>query len=475
MAVTNPFTMQLHHIGARGGSSAIPATSLFEQHTHWTWYDADQSCIDQISQRVDSQDNVSVLPFCVGGHNGTVDFHHNYDPNTNSIYKLNEKYRSWYLDTAGPDAEKLDYILGEVCQTMRSEQMTVHTLQSLYDAQKINAPEYLSMDVQGAEYDVLTGAESLVNEHVLCAQLEVEFRELYKDQKLFHHIDEYLQKRDFELVKLGSITEASSKNFPVHCRGDGLITAADAVYIKSIQSIVQKGRPDAWIKLYKLAMFALCHHLLEYALESITQAMALEPEDSDTANISYIGFLKELQRASLGGTQLQTFNEFYTYQESTNRYDTNVKQKTSYALYYRYMDRIVDFVASKHSGKRVCFVPNGKITREYVSQIGDTEIPVEVFDNHDTSGQCQPTSALAKDDVVIITSLTYQDVIKQQLMNEFGLAEHNLFGLNDLRTPGAALKAMIAASTTEIEQCLESAGLHELSEKVRKKRGLLEV
>lgn len=58
--------------------------------------------------------------------------------------------------------------------------------------------DYMKLDVQGSELDVLEGGEKLL-ESVVAMQIEVAFAEIYRGQPLFADIDPYLRKRGFWL------------------------------------------------------------------------------------------------------------------------------------------------------------------------------------------------------------------------------------------------------------------------------------
>jgi FkbM family methyltransferase len=66
----------------------------------------------------------------------------------------------------------------------------------LDDVPEVEAIDYLKMDVQGAELDVLRGAERLLGS-TLVIQAEVEFSPMYKDQPLFADVDAHLRARGF--------------------------------------------------------------------------------------------------------------------------------------------------------------------------------------------------------------------------------------------------------------------------------------
>jgi protein O-GlcNAc transferase len=70
----------------------------------------------------------------------------------------------------------------------------------LDDTPNLEKMDFLKMDVQGAELDVLKHAPRLLKT-CLVAQLEVEFVELYKTQPLFADVDLYMRNHGFQFHK----------------------------------------------------------------------------------------------------------------------------------------------------------------------------------------------------------------------------------------------------------------------------------
>ena len=75
----------------------------------------------------------------------------------------------------------------------------------LDDVKEIDKCQYLKIDVQGAELDVLHGAEHLL-EGVLFAEIEVEFLPVYTGQPLFAEIDQFMRLHGFYLHRLVDIS-----------------------------------------------------------------------------------------------------------------------------------------------------------------------------------------------------------------------------------------------------------------------------
>ncbi|MDZ4263746.1 MAG: FkbM family methyltransferase [Pseudomonadota bacterium] len=116
-------------------------------------------------------------------------------------------------------------------------------------------PEFLSMDIQGAEYEVLKAAPRAL-EHLLAIITEVEFRQIYQGQKLFADIDTLLRAAKFQFMSL---------YVPQYWRlhpGDTqrVLTVGEALFLRK-----PEGLDEA--VLSKLAAIARC-----FGFEGYTQA-----------------------------------------------------------------------------------------------------------------------------------------------------------------------------------------------------------
>lgn len=112
------------------------------------------------------------------------------------------------------------------------------TLDELLNNQEISQVDFLQVDVQGADLDVLTGAKSLIRGGVLGVEVEVEFSPLYQDQPLFSDIDVFLRDYDFSLFDLNMQDpwcRQSRHNSPIFSnKRAGQLLWADALYLRDI-------------------------------------------------------------------------------------------------------------------------------------------------------------------------------------------------------------------------------------------------
>jgi FkbM family methyltransferase len=111
--------------------------------------------------------------------------------------------------------------------------------------------DLLKLDIQGAELDVLRGADALL-ENTLAIATEVGFVALYKGQPLFADVDAFLRERGFVLHKLLSLGGRGARPFVMNKDPNQAVQHmwADALYVRDFFALPEFGL-DA---LYKLAV-----------------------------------------------------------------------------------------------------------------------------------------------------------------------------------------------------------------------------
>lgn len=148
-----------------------------------------------------------------------------------------------------------------------------HKLDELREIEDI---DYLKLDVQGAELDVILGAPRLL-QHVLLVHTEVEFIPMYIDQPLFGDVDVALRKSGLWLHKLdgvhGRVLEPLAPDNNPFAPLSQVLWADSAVYVRSFMSFDQL-TPE---KLLKLAII-----LHEVYQSWDLAALALEHYDAKT-------------------------------------------------------------------------------------------------------------------------------------------------------------------------------------------------
>ena len=77
----------------------------------------------------------------------------------------------------------------------KKEVIDATTLDNLYHQSIIRELDFLKIDVQGSELDILHGGRDIINDNILGIQIEAEFKQLYKSQPLFAEIDSDIREK----------------------------------------------------------------------------------------------------------------------------------------------------------------------------------------------------------------------------------------------------------------------------------------
>lgn len=271
-----------HHIGGRNGTFPLPLKKgPLLNDFHLVLYDADENCFEQMQQAQQKEDwgQISVYPYCIGGVSGEGKFHLNFHPTTNSLYPFNEDYKDYNFVS---NALYGEYLFGDACKLMRSVPIELMSLEDALSTSNIPAVDFLSLDVQGAEYDILAASKTLLESQCVGVQLEVEFVKLYKDQKTFSDINQLMDTMGFELLELDSFGRCSPVSLPIGFRGLEQPLYAEAVYVRKIEHALKACDIDF---LYKAAFFCLIYKKMGHFLRYLNKINALAPIRSveDTA------------------------------------------------------------------------------------------------------------------------------------------------------------------------------------------------
>lgn len=228
----NDFTLiEILDIGAKGSipRELYPILNLM----NITGFEPNKNEFNKLNE----SNHINYLPYAIGKNNSQEKLYICNHPSASSLFKLNEEIVSRFWDY-----ENLK-LIGE-------EKIDCVSLDHLLENKKINQPNFLKIDVEGAEYDVLEGASKMIsNESCLGIKIECRFDKWYlnpKDEpnKIFSEIDIYLRKFGFKLYDLKAfkhsrktlnnafILSNNGKKIPGGPTKYGQINVCDAIYFK---------------------------------------------------------------------------------------------------------------------------------------------------------------------------------------------------------------------------------------------------
>jgi FkbM family methyltransferase len=172
--------------GARAGSAPSwlrPATTA-----QYAGIDADAAECERLNVR--GRNRHQYIPAVLGRAAETRTLYVTRNPACSSLLRPNSRLLA-------PFAE-----LREFFDIEREVSVTTTTLDTCLASHGILSTDFIELDTQGSELDVLIGAERVLRESVLGLQVEVEFAEMYEQQPLFGDIDHFLRRHGFQLFDL---------------------------------------------------------------------------------------------------------------------------------------------------------------------------------------------------------------------------------------------------------------------------------
>jgi len=249
-------------VGCRGGIP--PLWKNLQKYLRVVGFEPDEEGYKALM--TDKPDNFLYLNAALSNKKSLIEFYVNSDLQTSSVFPIDETYFKRFsaisniknVDTVKIQADTLDNQLAQA------------------DMKDI---DFIKLDTQGSELQILEGAIDTVSGSVLGIEAEVEFLPLYKGQPLFCDVDRFLRGKGFELFDLNSISWHRQNKllndldlkYDIE-RSKSQLVYADALYFKSEAEIHRlfSGINDAeWKKSKALRFISICvlYDFLDYAIE----------------------------------------------------------------------------------------------------------------------------------------------------------------------------------------------------------------
>ncbi len=152
-------------------------------------------------------------------------------------------------------------------------------MDTLFDGLGI-VPDFLKIDTEGTEQDVLEGAEGLIEKGVIGVRLSCNFQACFVGQRLFSEHQDYLLARDFVLLNL----DYKGFGFPrlgLFRKPDpmenedfryGILVHADGVWVRKPTALAKLYKGDAYAyAILKLAYFCFLNNAPDYAVDLLRE------------------------------------------------------------------------------------------------------------------------------------------------------------------------------------------------------------
>ncbi len=177
-----------------------------------------------------------------------IDFYICRKQEVSSIYFPNREFLNQF-----PDPQRFDVI-----DTTKLEADTLDNVLKKYNTpDKKYVIDFIKVDTQGSELDIIRGATETIKNGVMGLEVEVEFAEIYKGQHFFEDVNTFLREHGFVFFDFTQTTHWRKKKF----FGSGQLVSADALYFKKLDLFINEMNrlPILTKKIGVLKYMSLCH------------------------------------------------------------------------------------------------------------------------------------------------------------------------------------------------------------------------
>jgi FkbM family methyltransferase len=266
--------MTICNVGSRKKDSdddyASRGWQIFAPNLSIYGFDADADACDEANIDLEIRQvnwNEKHIPLALGKEIESRTLYVTKNPICSSLYSPNIPY-----------VKRLDG-LSKLMNLDFSLEIKTTTLDHFCEEECINEIDFLQIDVQGADLDVLQGSLKTLNCSTLAVQIEVEFSPLYNNQPLFADVDTFLRKYDFSLFDIAP-SYRLRENLPICSdKRSGQLLWGDAFYLRDLLREDINEHLKSPEKMLKLACIADLMSFTDYSLEILVYLTRQNGED----------------------------------------------------------------------------------------------------------------------------------------------------------------------------------------------------
>tara|TARA_A100001011_G_scaffold360175_1_gene407257 strand:+ start:1321 stop:2283 length:963 start_codon:yes stop_codon:yes gene_type:complete len=205
----NNGVLTLIDIGAAG--EIEPRWKNFSKNIKYIGFEPDQRSRNSLKNTENDFLNYQILPFALSNSNQSVELNLCREPKTSSLFQPNKNFLNRF-----PDVQRYEILKTEILECSTLDEIILPEI------------DFIKIDIQGAEHDVLKGARNSL-QLALGLELEVEFLQLYKEQPLFGDICNELSNNGFEFFDFVNLQRWQRDIL----NGHGQCIFGDALFLKS--------------------------------------------------------------------------------------------------------------------------------------------------------------------------------------------------------------------------------------------------
>ena len=258
LAKLAPRALKLIDIGARSGVQA-PWTSLRE-FVNFIAFEPDQE--EYQALQATKRPGDLIFNTALAESVGKRELRLTASRGCSSLYEPNCEFLNQFPDFSRFDVEK-------------SVPVVTECLDSLIADGRLDGFDFVKIDVQGAELDILKGGSKSLMDNTLGLEVEVEFQPMYKGQPLFADVDQFVRS------KLGLELQDLRKAYWKYSEGRGVggtkgkLIFGDALYLRAPDALVAQcaklPQSHAAEKFQLALLVGVAYGCIDYSLRILAQ------------------------------------------------------------------------------------------------------------------------------------------------------------------------------------------------------------
>jgi len=274
--------------GARGEENH-PFLSAYPG-AQYIGFEADAEESSRVQAKVGG--NRKIFPVAVGDTNTSLPFYLTQNPACSSFLEPDPSFFNQFMGTTG------DIDIRSVVE------LPVVPLDDYLPKAEIHSIDFIELDTQGNELDILNGAGTFLKNSVLGLRVEVEFSPIYKKQPLFSDVDAFVRSQGFMLFDL-SRHRYRRAAAPLEITTKGQVLYGHAFYLKDYRRFTGT---ESWLHKVKLVMIADFFGFRDYAYEIVKDFVMSQPKHPEIDLFSKI--LADYENLDVKRTRMTSIIQF---------------------------------------------------------------------------------------------------------------------------------------------------------------------
>jgi FkbM family methyltransferase len=225
-------------VGARGGPE--PHWVHYKDHVKIAAFEPDEKECEALNKRRTSS-RITYYPVALHEKEGTYEFYELGTPDGASFYKMNYEFVNRFPDEMDLEVKGHSRVRATTLDLFLAKNKAAHA-------------DFIKVDTEGSELDVLQGAKNTLESSVLGISCEVLFVPWRSNKVFFSDVERFLYELGFKLYDL-SLHKYARKSFPGPESSWGQTVVGQAIFFRDPVEEIKKGPAEKWneMRVYKLA------------------------------------------------------------------------------------------------------------------------------------------------------------------------------------------------------------------------------